>query len=186
MCFGGGGGSGKASLSQLRQGRGMAVQRSGTTNYTDYDYSGVKAYAGQGNKKAFNYASSQQGATIQKNTMGGLSRNEARAAGVGLFRGAIPRGKLASFDITDAASYNAAIDSGAFIKGQAKATTKQANLGRTAVADESRARIASRKARTEVANVNDQPTKKAKKRGGLRLDRSTGTNSTGSGVYIPK
>lgn len=71
-------------------------------------------------------------------------------------------------------------------KSTLRTETTADNLGRTAVGDEAGLRIKTRAARSQVANVEDNVKKKSKKRGGLRLDRSTGTNSRGSGVVIPK
>lgn len=63
--------------------------------------------------------------------------------------------------------------------------TKYGNQGRVAIQDEASARKATRKLREGVAE--DKVTgKKTKKKGGLRIDKATGTNSRGSGVFIPK
>lgn len=175
MCFGGGGGGDRASLSQIRQGRGMAVQRSGTSNYTDHDYSGVTAYQSSNNKKKFKAVKALDGATVSSKAPNG--------------RGGPPRTmlKFASVQIGDAASYNAAIDAGAKFTGKPVEVTKQAELGRTAVMDETGARIKTRAARSQVANANDASVtnKKTKKRGGLRIDRSSSVVGGGSGVNIP-
>jgi len=61
-------------------------------------------------------------------------------------------------------------------------------LGRTPVADEAGTRIKTKRVRqaaVEAKNTEAAP-RKSKKRGGLRVDRSSGTNSVSSGVFIPK
>lgn len=173
MCFGGGGGGGRASLSQIRQGRGMAVQRSGTSEYTDYDYSGVTAYQSANNNKKFKAVSGLDGASVAKvNPVTGKQKTKY---------------KFASVSIGSASEYNAAIDAGAKFTSSPVEVKKQAELGRTAVMDETGARIKTRAARSQVANANDASvaSKKTKKRGGLRIDRSSSVAGGGSGVNIP-
>lgn len=176
MCFGGGGGGGRASLSQIRQGRGMAVQRSVGSTYTDHDYSGVTAYQTSNNTKKFKAVKALDGATVSSThpTTG---------------RGGAPRSllKFASVQIADAASYNAAIDAGAKFTGKPTSVEKMSNQGRVAIVDETGARIKTRAARAQVANANDASavSKKTKKRGGLRIDRSSSVAGGGSGVNIP-
>jgi len=102
------------------------------------------------------------------------------------------QGKTGYLAIPDRPGYESGYDEQGRLFQQKKSTQKVVttadNLGRTAVADEASLRIktkASRQAAAEDKGPTQVP-RKNKRRGGLRLDRSAGTNSVSSGVFIPK